>query len=344
MVSKLAIDDFLNQILQGVVLDVRTPAEYEKGHLPHALNLALFSNEERVIVGTLYKQKSPEIAFEKGIEIVGPKMVDFIRQAKKYAKGGKPLFLYCWRGGKRSGSMAWLLDMAGFEVYLLEGGYKAYRTAFISLLESHVWKFCVLGGSTGCGKTDILHEMAAQGEQVLDIEGLAKHKGSAFGSYGQGSQPSNEAFYNLLHDTLRQFDPHKIVWCEGESIVIGKVNIPVELFTYLQSAPLILFSLPMEARVSHVVLEYGKLSKQELEEAFLKIEKRIGREQCKEAIHYICIDDLASAARIALNYYDKGYQKSIEKRSGAIILRYNAETDNALESANELRLLVPSLI
>ncbi|MEG1910643.1 MAG: tRNA 2-selenouridine(34) synthase MnmH [Bacteroidales bacterium] len=336
MVIQLEIDDFLQKAASSVLLDVRTPAEYDLGHLPDALNFPLFSNEERVIVGTLYKQKSPEIAFEQGLEFVGPKMAYWVRQAKKQAKGGKPLCLYCWRGGKRSGSMAWLLDMAGFEVYLLVGGYKAYRNAFNELIEAHAWKFRILGGPTACGKTHILHEMRNLGQQVLDLEGLANHKGSAFGSYGLGAQPSNESFYNLLHQAFRQFDATKVIWCEGESMTIGKVNIPIDLFNLLQESPLFLFSIPMELRLVRILAEYGQLPKNQLIEAFSKIQKRLGREQCAQAIQYIEEDNLADAARIALKYYDKGYRKSIEKRTGSLIIPYESPVDQTLENAKKL--------
>ena len=159
-------------------------SHYASGHIPGAHNIPLFTNEERAIIGTLYVQVGKDPAVERGLELVGPKLADFVRQARELS-AGKPLFLYCWRGGMRSGSMAWLFRTAGFKTFLLKGGYKAYRRSFIDLLDKYPWKIVVLGGPTGCGKTEILHRLQEKGQQVIDLEGLAHHKGSAFGALGE---------------------------------------------------------------------------------------------------------------------------------------------------------------
>ncbi|MEG1749979.1 MAG: tRNA 2-selenouridine(34) synthase MnmH, partial [Tannerellaceae bacterium] len=211
--QELAPDDFLHQSRNGVILDVRTPDEYNVGHIPNAINFPLFTNEERIVVGTAYVKQGRDIAVEKGLELVGPKMATFVRQAKALA-AGRTLYIHCWRGGMRSGSMAWLLRTAGLSVQLLQGGYKAYRQSFTDQLNNIPWKLIVLGGSTGCGKTPILHALEAKGEQVLHLEGLACHKGSAFGALGEGEQPTTEQFSNLLYDEFCRFDPRRRVWCE----------------------------------------------------------------------------------------------------------------------------------
>lgn len=334
MEQDLLINDFLKQSKEGIIVDVRTPAEFKLGHIEGALNIPLFSDEERVIIGTLYKKQGKEVAVEKGLEFVGPKMASFVREAKKLSKG-KNIFIYCWRGGMRSGSMAWLFRTAGLQVKRLTGGYKAYRSSFLEDILNLPWKFRVIGGPTGCGKTDILHQLAAKGEQVLDIEGLANHKGSAFGALGQHEQPTTEQFINLLHNELRKLDPDAIVWCEGESVSIGKVYIPKELFDLMQSAPFIYLKLPVEVRLARLVKEYGQFSTEQLAESFKRIERRLGGQHSKAAICYLHEGNILEAARIGLLYYDKGYDRAINERRN-VVCRLEIETDDPSETANLL--------
>lgn len=334
MEQDLRINDFLKQSEKGIIIDVRTPAEFKLGHITGAVNIPLFSDEERVIIGTLYKKQGKEIAVEKGLEFVGPKMASFVKGAKKISQG-KTIYIYCWRGGMRSGSMAWLFRTAGLNVKRLTGGYKAYRSSFLEDLLTQPWQIRVLGGPTGCGKTDILHQLAAKGEQVLDIEGLANHKGSAFGALGETEQPTTEQFINLLHHEFRKFDTNKIVWCEGESISIGRVYIPKELFEMMQTAPFIYLNLPVEVRLHRLVKEYGRFNTEELAESFRKIERRLGGQHSKAAISYLEDGNLTEAARIGLHYYDKGYDRAIkEKRNVACHLE--VEKDDPVETANLL--------
>lgn len=304
--------DFLKHSPEGVVVDVRTPSEYQSGHIPGAVNLPLFTDEERAEVGTLYVKEGKEKAVERGLERVGPKLASFVLQARKLS-GGKPLFLYCWRGGMRSGSMAWLFRTAGITTFLLEGGYKAYRQAFGQLLKSYPWKLIVLGGPTGCGKTDLLHQLQEKGQQVIDLEGLAHHKGSAFGYLGEAEQPTTEQFGNELHQCLLSLDPHKPVWCEGESLNIGKIYIPHEFYDLMLSGTFIQFGRTTPDRVRHIMHEYGQFPPTELTACFHKLERRLGGEATSRAIEHIRQGELEEAIHIALRYYDKGYDKSIRK-------------------------------
>lgn len=334
MEQDLLVNDFLKQSDEGIIVDVRTPAEFKLGHIAGAVNIPLFSDEERVIIGTLYKKQGKDIAVEKGLEFVGPKMASFVKEAKKLSKG-KTIFIYCWRGGMRSGSMAWLFRTAGLPVRRLTGGYKAYRSSFLEEVLTQPWQIRVLGGPTGCGKTDILHQLAAKGEQVLDLEGLANHKGSAFGALGEEDQPTTEQFINLLHHEFLKFDTNRVVWCEGESMSIGRVYIPKELFEMMQAAPFIYLNLPVETRLKRLVKDYGQFSMEELAESFLKIERRLGGQHLKAAICYLEEGNLTEAARIGLHYYDKGYDRAIrEKRIVACHLE--VETDDPAETANLL--------
>jgi len=218
MSQRISIEDFLPRRHEVLLLDVRTPGEYAQGHIPGAVSFPLFTNEERAEVGTLYKQESPQVAMERGLELVGPKMAGFVRRARELA-GGRDVIVHCWRGGKRSGSMGWLLSTAGMRVQTLEGGYKAWRRYILERLENPPWRFIILSGKTGSGKTDILQELKSLGAQVVDLEALACHRGSAFGALGQPEQPSAEHFANRLFDALSQLDP-------------GCCNLPSWLWKY----------------------------------------------------------------------------------------------------------------
>ena len=198
MINNIEASEFLEKAETIPVLDLRSPGEYEDGHITGAINMPLFDDDERAKVGTKYKQVSKEEAMLLGLDIVGPKMSDMVRKAMSLAVNGE-ICLYCWRGGMRSGSVAWLLSTAGLKVTRLVKGYKAYRHHIREAFSQDV-NLIVIGGMTGSGKTDILLEMLEQGHQVLDLEGYANHKGSAFGMLGQEKQPSSEQFENDTYE------------------------------------------------------------------------------------------------------------------------------------------------
>lgn len=340
--KNIPVIEFLSEIKDGVVIDVRTPAEYEKGHIVGAYNMPLFTNEERAVVGTIYVKQGKELAVERGLDFVGARLSNFIRETKNILKqnGGDrktPIYLYCWRGGMRSNSLAWLLSTAGFNVNVLLGGYKAYRRYFLSKLNVGYWNFTILGGPTGCGKTDILMSLAAKGQQVIDLEYLAKHRGSAFGVYGYDApQPTTEHFGNTIFHQLAQFDSSRTIWCEGESMSIGKVFIPQELYNLIQCSNFIYFSIPRSVRLDHIVRDYGECPKEVLLQSFTNITKRLGFDNAKRAIELVNNGDLRGAADIALTYYDKGYNLCIDSRVGKIIRRIEMENDTPDLTADEL--------
>ncbi len=341
--SNINPDIFLKECVSGVVIDVRTPAEYESGHIPCAINIPIFSNEERAEVGTIYKKQSKEKAVERGLDIVGTKLGDFVRRVKTELKRRKTnreettLYLYCWRGGMRSNSMAWLFTTAGFKVEVLRGGYKAYRASFIDKILKDTWKLFVLGGPTGCGKTYILEALKNKGEQVVDLEGIAKHRGSAFGNYGfDGNQPTSEHFSNMLYDELLKFDSSRYIWCEGESMSIGKVFMPQEFHRLIQNSELIHFEISRELRLDHIMQDYGDCPTHELKQCFENITKRLGYDNAKKAIEYIDNGDIRSAATIGLDYYDKGYSHSLNNRVNKIKYRIYMEQDDPNLAADKL--------
>ncbi len=320
---------YAEDIVQPLI-DVRSPAEYAAGHIPGAVNMPLFENEERARVGTLYKQTSREAAMLEGLRIVGPKMADFVLQATNLSPKSE-LGVYCWRGGMRSASVAKLFEMAGFNVHVIKGGYKGYRSHTMSLM-AKPWMLQVITGSTGSGKTEILHELKQFGEQVLDLEGLAHHKGSAFGGLMQPNQPSSEHMQNLMADQLQRMDENRIIWVEDESMNIGSVFLSDIFWHHLHKSPLFQIERSKEVRVQRLAEEYGSADMAQVIERIHKIEKKLGGQSTKDAVAFVENGDAESATEILLRYYDKAYATSISDRKHYIkhTIRCTDESANAL--------------
>ena len=337
--ENILADEFLEKSMNGIIIDVRTPAEFADGHIPSAINIPIFSNEERAIVGTIYKKQSKEKAVEKGLDLVGVKLGGFVRTVKKLMRKCElapdtTIYVYCWRGGMRSNSMAWLFRTAGINVDVLKGGYKAYRTSFIDKIVAGEWKLVVLGGPTGCGKTYILDALKEKCEQVIDLEGLASHRGSAFGNYGhENPQPTSEHFANCLYGELLELDSDKPIWCEGESMSIGRVFMPQEFYNLIQGSELIHFDMPTDVRLDHIMKDYGDCPKDMLVNCFTNITKRLGFDNAKKAIEFVDNGQIKEAAAIALGYYDKSYCHSLENRANKIKHRIFVEEDNPEQTA-----------
>lgn len=310
MPTPLAIYDFLQG--SGPVLDVRSPGEYERGHIPGAVSFPLFTDDERARVGTCYKQVGREAAVELGFDIAGPKCGEFIRAAKALAPDYK-VRVHCWRGGMRSGGSGWILELAGFTVHLLDGGYKAYRRWVRETLATPK-PILILGGMTGSGKTQILHELAALGELVLDLEGLANHRGSSFGALLLPPQPSTEHYENLLAEQWAQFGNERSIWLEAESRRVGTCRIPDELFVQMEAAPAVEVVRSLEERLDLLVAIYGEASTEGLVEATQRIQKRLGGDRTQTAIQHIQTGNLRDACAIILDYYDRAYRHDLERR------------------------------
>lgn len=317
------------------VVDVRTPAEYLKGHIPGAVNIPIFSNDERALVGTTYKQENQLSAVMKGLDIVGPKMTALLKEGIKAAGKKKKLLVHCWRGGSRSESMAWLFSNAEIECLLLEGGYKAYRNYILDELKKPR-KIIVIGGYTGSGKTEILHEMQAMGEQVTDLEALAHHKGSAFGALGQEGQPSSEHFANLLHDELKDTDRNRRLFVEDESHNIGSDSIPGEFFDLMKKSVVIALMPGIKARIPRLLKEYGVFEPEQLVQSVKKISKRLGGADAAKAIDAIQKNDLETAIEIVLRYYDKAYAYGLSHRPPGNVMYVESPSDNAGENAGKI--------
>lgn len=310
MPNRVDIETFLAERQHRVLLDVRSPAEYAGARIPGALNLPLFSDAERAEVGTLYKQVGPEQALLKGLEFAGRQMRQYVEDALRMAPDGR-VAVHCWRGGQRSASMAWLLETAGMDVVTLEGGYKNYRRYVLEQLADRPARILVLGGKTGAGKTRILHALRDAGEQIIDLEALARHKGSAFGALGELPQPSFEQFGNDLLEAFLLLDTARPVWVESESKAIGKVQVPGELWARICTAPMIEVDIPFEHRLANLVEVYAGFPKEQLQESFERIARRLGGLQLRQALDALDAGDYTAAAAFALAYYDKTYLHSL---------------------------------
>lgn len=331
MIRKITIQHLMDMPDRPPMADVRTPAEFEQGHMPGAFNLPLFTNEERVKVGTTYKQESREAAILLGFDLAGPKWSGFIRTALEKVPE-KKVAVHCWRGGMRSGAMAWALDLYGFQVYLVEGGYKRYRRWVLDQFE-RTWPLSIIGGMTGSGKTRILHELQQQGEQVIDLEDLAQHQGSSYGTLGRLVQPSQEQFENDLAGRLYKHDRTRRIWVEDESLTIGKRMVPRTFWKGMQDAQLFEVQVPLEIRVRTLTQEYGSLDRDFLIECTERIRKRLGPEQTKRAVGAILEGRMADFVREALIYYDKTYRTGLRSRDPGRIVQVPVQDGHAADNA-----------
>ncbi|MBS1731471.1 MAG: tRNA 2-selenouridine(34) synthase MnmH [Bacteroidetes bacterium] len=315
-ITKISIPAFLEWRKTIPVFDVRSPGEYEQAHVPGAYSFALFSDEERKEIGTAYKQVSRETAVEIGLGFFKEKMMPLIEKAKSLkGQNDNKIMVHCWRGGMRSTAVAWLLDLYGFEVYVLDGGYKSFRRWALSILEIK-YSCNVLGGYTGSGKTEILQQFIQKNHAVINLEGLANHQGSAFGNLHNIPQPRQEMFENLLADALwnTQQSAHKVFWIEDESRRIGSLNIPAALYESMRAATIYFMDIPFEERLKYILNNYGQYTHEQLQDAILRIQKRLGGLETKMAIEYLHKGDLEKCFSILLRYYDRCYLKNLPNR------------------------------
>lgn len=355
-IQKIKTDDFLTMAMQYPVLDVRSPGEYHHAHIPGAFSFPLFTDEERKIVGTAYKQESREQAIKTGLDYFGGKMRKMVEEAERIVHqwqetngrrnksdlqaSSNIILVHCWRGGMRSAGVAWLLDLYGFTVYTLDGGYKQFRKWVLEQFEKN-YNFQLLSGYTGSGKTYVLNALEKHGENVIDLEGLAHHKGSAFGALGMPKQPSQEMFENKLSLKLHvAAQLQKPIWVEDESQRIGEVNIPINLWRLMRKHPVFFLDIPFEERLKHIVAEYGRQEKEKLVNAIIRIKKRLGGLETKEAIGAIVEDRVEDCFRILLSYYDKWYLKGLHNREGLDTLLHKIPC-NSVQESNMNQLLQP---
>lgn len=332
MIQKLNINDFLLQSAGHLVLDVRSPAEYKHAHIPGSVSLPLFNDEERATIGTLYKQNGREAAMMKGLEYYGTNMQRILSELEKITTD-KVLFVHCWRGGMRSGVVAWMLDLFGYKVGTLNKGYKAFRSLVLSSF-NEPRRLVILGGKTGSAKTAVIQQLFQQSQQVIDLEQLACHKGSAFGALGEASPPSQEQFENDLFMKFRETNAAIPVLLEDESQRIGPVNIPNALWAQMRGAPVLYLEIPFEERLQHLVKTYGGFALEDLKASTLRIRKRLGGLQTTNTIQLLENGEYRSAFSILLQYYDRTYMRATEQRNSTMIRRVESTTTDAATNAS----------
>lgn len=418
--EKISIEKFLELAELYPVLDVRSPGEYQRAHIPGAISFPLFSDEERKVVGTAYKQESREKAIKIGLDYFGARMRRMVEEAEVVVSreslvvsqqpevvvsressvdsrersgdetglmtndlrlttdrhSNKTLIVHCWRGGMRSAAVAWLLDLYGFKVYTLVGGYKKYRSWVLETYSKN-YSFKIVGGYTGSGKTYVMKQLKKEGENVVDLEDLAKHKGSAFGNIGMPAQPSQEMFENLLsrelhlihklnnqppnssssvltNDLRQTTSDHSsrlltpdyrlmtndyIIWLEDESQRIGDVNLPHSLWKTMRESPVYFLDIPFEERLKHIVVEYGGLDREKVAGAIERIQKRLGGLETKTALQQLKEGDIEGCFRILLKYYDKWYIKGLNNREDLKSLLNKIDCELVDAEINTKRLL-----
>lgn len=354
-ITRLTIEEFLPLANEYPVLDVRSPGEFAYAHIPGAHSLPLFTDDERKLVGTAYKQESKQKAIKLGLSFYGGKMLTMVEEVEallqarntknKQEDTNNTVLVHCWRGGMRSAGVAWLLDLYGFKVYTLVGGYKAYRNWVLKQFEKE-YPINLIGGYTGSGKTEVLEALAKKGENIINLEALACHKGSAFGSLGQPEQPSQEMFENLLAkevgsiaENLHLSSNISPLWLEDESQRIGLVNIPTPFFRHMRTKKVFFLDIPFEKRLDFIVKGYGSFEKEKLVNAIIHIKKRLGGLETKTAIGYLIEDNIRECFAVLLHYYDKLYLKSLHNRENFSELFNKIELSDVAEESNAIMIL-----
>ncbi|MBX2964628.1 MAG: tRNA 2-selenouridine(34) synthase MnmH [Cyclobacteriaceae bacterium] len=330
----ITLDDFLKLRHELPAVDVRSEGEYDEGYIPGVVNIPLLNNEERIAVGTDYKQKGQLEAIKTGFRLVGPRLNTLVEEALHVANGNE-LLVHCWRGGMRSANFCSFVQMAGVKTHQLKGGYKAYRQKAV---ESFALPFnlVVLGGETGSGKSEILCALQQAGEQVLDLEQVARHKGSVFGGLNMPAQPTTEQFQNELFEAILKLDVSKRIWIEDESVAIGKIFLPEPLWKNMGRSPVVEISVPKNVRLQRLVNEYGETDPEQFLEAMKKITKKLGGQHFKSAAEKLAQGDWQSTIDILLTYYDKAYRNGLERKQQRIIRRVLWEGLDSTDIVNTL--------
>lgn len=328
---RITAEEFVKASVNIPVLDVRSPSEFLKGHISGAHSFPLFSDNERAEIGTLYKQVGQKEAVERGLELVSPKIKQMVVEAQELAKDGK-LLVHCWRGGMRSESVGNLLKIAGIQVQVLEGGYKGYRRWVLDQFEKS-YEFRVIGGMTGSGKTEVLRAMKKAGQQIIDLEQIADHRGSAFGRLGSGVRVCQAQFENELAQALHLIIEGPI-WLEDESRQIGSLIIPPNIWRQMREAPFYYLKPGKKNRIDRLMKDYGHFPAEMIKGSVDKIEKRLGGLRHRQAVQLIEENQGPELVSMLLEYYDKMYRHGAEKRRSKVRHEINSEQIDMCDLVN----------
>jgi tRNA 2-selenouridine synthase len=330
----ISVQEFLSLRHQLPVIDVRSENEFGEGHIPDAVNIPILNNAERVVVGTDYKQKGQLEAIKTGFRLVGPRIIDIVNEAEK-AASQKELLVHCWRGGMRSANFCHFVEMARLRTLQLKGGYKSYRHQALESFK-RPFQLVVIGGMTGSGKTDVLRTLKAKGEQIIDLEKLASHKGSIFGGLMMSPQPTTEQFQNNLFEEILKLDLDRRIWIEDESIAVGKIFLPEELWKRMSVSPIVEMNVSKDIRVARLVDEYGAADKEKFLECMKAITKKLGGQHFNDAKEKLSQNLMAETIEILLNYYDKAYGTGLSKKQDRIKYRPAWSGQNIEQFVDEL--------
>ncbi|MCI0751435.1 MAG: tRNA 2-selenouridine(34) synthase MnmH [Flammeovirgaceae bacterium] len=330
----ISIDEFLTLRQKLPVMDVRSPGEYKTGHIPHVINIPLLNDEERHIVGIDYKQNGQMVAILTGFRLVGPRLQQLVDETVNVAPD-KEAVVHCWRGGMRSANFCQFVGMAGVKTHQLEGGYKTYRHLALESFKKP-FQFRIIGGCTGSGKSELLRSLAQRGEQVIDLEKLASHKGSAFGGLMLSAQPTTEQFQNDLFEEILKLDSNKPIWIEDESFSIGKIFLPEPFWRAMSASQVIEIGAEKSVRIERLVSEYGPADKTEFLNAMEKITKKLGGQHFKAAKEKLKQGDMHAVIDILLTYYDKAYLNGLEKKKDRIVQKIDWNGKEISELAQKL--------
>ena len=337
--SLLGIDKLSSCLHEfDVIIDVRSPAEFALDHVPGAINLPVLNNEERIEIGTLYKQASPFVAKKLGAALVSRNIANHLEQSLiDFPREWRPL-IYCWRGGERSGAFTHILNRIGWKAMQLESGYLGFRRLVIDGLDQAAkdFSFQVIAGMTGSGKTRVLQEIGALGAQILDLEGLAIHRGSVLGNEPNIEQPSQKGFETNLWNALNSLDPAKIVFIESESKKVGGVHIPDALMDSIRIGKVIELRSSTNTRVSWLLREYQHFlsNPESFKDKLSLLTSRYGKVQIEKWHEAIDASDFRNLVEeLLVMHYDPSYQSSIVRNFPNYRQDYSVELKNDSDEA-----------
>ena len=319
------------------IIDVRSPAEFAEDHIPGAINLPVFTNEERAEIGTIYKQQSPFLARRKGAALVSKNIASHIHNhLLDRPEKWRPL-IHCWRGGQRSRAFAHICAEIGWACFLLDGGYKTYRGQVLDGLRSlpKALSIIIISGKTGAGKTHLLHEIAKQGGQIIDLEALACHRGSLLGADPEKSQPSQRFFESQLHHNMSHFDTSQPVFIEAESSRVGDIAIPKELWHMMNDAAVIELESPLSFRLGLLKTDYPHLLHKDAADLHNLIEgmtKRYGKDTTAKWRSDLLSGDFDSfVTQILSDHYDPSYERTGKRHERNILDTLHLQTDDGAD-------------